>query len=285
MSVYVQSMVFEAGPQDLAQHSVMIALADNADDRGVAWPGDEHLAAKARMSVRNLIYVREALELAGWIAVKRRARVMREGRMQSGNLYQMNMLRLEAATAEARRLRQEARAKKPRATVARGTAKQAANEATCKMPHATVAPEPATCNSEQSDMQNVPERHAMALDELVLNQGDAFYNRHRTTIEPSTPPLPPASGGSKREVCGDCEDGRCVMNCGPCLPSTDDERAELADVNAMRARMKPPKPPLAWGEYAQGRGSRASGVERPGGRRPRVQRMPRSPGYEPRAPV
>ena len=90
MSVRVIAMVFEGGPEDLAQHSVMMALADNADDFGVAWPGHELLARKSRLSVRSVIRVLEALESGGWLVKRKR----RAGEHRRGNVYELNLARL-----------------------------------------------------------------------------------------------------------------------------------------------------------------------------------------------
>jgi hypothetical protein len=216
MSVRVQAMGFEVGPQDMAQHSMMIALADNADDEGVGWPGDDYLAQKSRMSVRNLVRVREQLELDGWIAVSRRARVMRDGKLVNGNLYQMNMPRLETAAALARKARQEAKEAKisRRDTVSCGNAKRTANATTSEKRHDMVSCEAATCHPEQGHMTNTLPPHDMTLADVVLNQADAFYNRNRTIIEPNTPPKSPASGGPVVSIAGEevhFSDGGVVM--------------------------------------------------------------------------
>ena len=90
-------------------------------------------------------------------------------------------------------------------------------------------------------MQNTRERHATTLSDLVLNQGDTFYNRHRTTIEPSTPPLPPLRGGALRAVLDAARESEKQKPPaeGETRALTDEEREELADTNAIRARMRP----------------------------------------------
>jgi hypothetical protein len=187
MSVRVISMVFESGPQDLGQHSVMMALADNADDKGVAWPGDELLARKSRLSVRQVIRVRGALEAEGWLMVKRKA----YGPGMRGNLYQLNLAKLAARPDQdpvpASKMRSD--------TMSLGSKKTLVNIDACAVPSDTVSLVNPQVTPERSQVTLTPIPGDMTLADVVLNQGDPFHNRHRTVIEPSLTPQPPASGG------------------------------------------------------------------------------------------
>ncbi|GGA80847.1 hypothetical protein GCM10011507_35090 [Edaphobacter acidisoli] len=204
MSTRVMGMVFDGGPEDLGQHSVLLALADNADDAGVAWPGDELLARKSRLSVRQLIRVRAALEAEGWFTVARRRRVVRDGEQRYGNLYQLNLAKLRAAAETARKTREEecekrARApKKRRDIVSRASVNYAAKIEACGNPHDTMSPRTSTeqndMTSEQIDVTSASKRHDMPPSEVLSNEEDIFRNRHLTIIEPNTTPIVPASG-------------------------------------------------------------------------------------------
>ena len=73
MSIKAMNLVFSGGPSDAAEAFLMLAIADNADDKGRAFPGIALLAQKSRQSERNVMRVLRSLEIAGWLAVKRRA--------------------------------------------------------------------------------------------------------------------------------------------------------------------------------------------------------------------
>lgn len=71
MSVAVSALVWANGPTKAADRLMLLAIADNSDDYGLAWPGMERLAAKccvgpdaARATVRRL-------EAAGWLSTIR----------------------------------------------------------------------------------------------------------------------------------------------------------------------------------------------------------------------
>lgn len=272
MSVRVKSMVFDGGPKTLAQHSFMISLADNADDSGVGWPGDELLAQKSRLSVRQVIRVRAELEAEGWLAVVRRSRVVRDGRECYGNLYRMNLAKLEASAVAVRAAREAAREarRRRRDTVSGGFPEAVAKAGTCTERGDTVSPAAATCHGSEVDMTSECERHDMTLAEVLFSQRDTFDNRKEPSREPSSTPLPPASGGvaleggeagegSGGEAAGEQALGTGAQAAGSVAAwgGTSSEAGELAEelreVNAMRARMRPPLPPLPWEEFARER--------------------------------
>lgn len=188
----VMAMVFEGGPEDLGQHSVMLALADNSDEGGLAWPGNALLARKSRLSERQVTRVLAALEDGGWLTIRRRVRGLRRRCSE----YQLN-LGLLRGMAEARE-RDEISASNSRTdTVSCGARKAAETKATCKPPTDMVSSggdEPPEWNHEQT---LATPRADMTLADVVLNQRDAFHNHHRTTIEPpETPPTPSQARGS-----------------------------------------------------------------------------------------
>lgn len=67
MSVRVSSWVWEHAPAKGNQLLVMLALADVADDQGVAWPSQSHLAAKTRLSLATVKRVMKSLREVGAI--------------------------------------------------------------------------------------------------------------------------------------------------------------------------------------------------------------------------
>lgn len=92
------NLVFENGPSDLGQHVVMLALADNAEDQGTAFPGVSLIARKSRMSERNALRVLASLEIDGWLTIRRRSHRVNtdRGMVRMGNTYCLNLARLRA---------------------------------------------------------------------------------------------------------------------------------------------------------------------------------------------
>lgn len=92
MSVKVSALVWEHGPTKAPDRLMLLALADNADDHGLAWPGMETLAAKCCVGVDAARATIRRLEAAGWIAV------VFGGGMRKGhgipNRYQVNLAML-----------------------------------------------------------------------------------------------------------------------------------------------------------------------------------------------
>lgn len=233
MGVKISAMVFASGPRVLAQHSVMIALADNADDFGIAWPGLELLADKSRMTIRNLSRVLDALERDGWLVRRSRAR----GEHRRGSVYELNMARLGAAEAKAADVPRATRAPAPCNGVPRETKRSTVNEGDKRgtnegdkrgiagnlssldtvSSHAAdegadaaacaprldilsgaadeVQSEPVTGHPGQRDWTSSAPRLDIALADLVLGERDAKQNRQEPPLEPSFPPKPPRGGG------------------------------------------------------------------------------------------
>jgi hypothetical protein len=73
MSAKLMGMVFEAGPAEATQRFVLLAIADNCDDSGFAYPGVDLLAAKSCQTQRNVLRILQALEADGWMLIKRRS--------------------------------------------------------------------------------------------------------------------------------------------------------------------------------------------------------------------
>lgn len=72
MSVRVMADVWEFGPEDAADCSVLLILADHGNDDGTnCFPSIERIAKRARRSERTVERSIAALEKGGWIAVKK----------------------------------------------------------------------------------------------------------------------------------------------------------------------------------------------------------------------
>jgi len=189
------AMVFEGGPDDIGQHSVMLALADNSDEGGVAWPGIELLARKSRHSERQVTRVLAALEAGGWLTIRRRVRGVRRRCSE----YMLNLARLKSVSA-LRAVLDAAREDEtmqipPADIVSGGGRKRAAIKHTCNPRTDMVSGGEDELPNGVDELTLETPRTDTTLRELVLNQGDAFHNHHRTTIEPSsTTPVVPASG-------------------------------------------------------------------------------------------
>jgi hypothetical protein len=72
MSIKVASYVWEHSKQKASALLMLLAIADNANDQGEAFPGVETLAKKTRMSKRNAQDVLTKLEAQGEIAIQER---------------------------------------------------------------------------------------------------------------------------------------------------------------------------------------------------------------------
>lgn len=72
MSVKVMSAIWEHSPHKGSELLLLLAIADNADDRGVAWPSQETLAEKMRMSVRQVRRISGIVEASGAVTTRRR---------------------------------------------------------------------------------------------------------------------------------------------------------------------------------------------------------------------
>lgn len=70
MSIKAMSHVWEHSNQKGSRLLMLLAIADFADDHGVAYPGIERLAKKTRMSERNAQMTLRALEQAGELTIQ-----------------------------------------------------------------------------------------------------------------------------------------------------------------------------------------------------------------------
>ena len=67
---------------------VLVALAENADDDGVCWPGTKYVAERVRQTQRSVTRHIKSLIAAGKITVQEQRRL--DG-SQTSNLYRLNM--------------------------------------------------------------------------------------------------------------------------------------------------------------------------------------------------
>lgn len=87
------------GPKNPARKLVMVALADNANDYGICWPGYALIAHKSSVSVRTTMRTIEALVAENWISVEKRAvqkinKKTKKNRPGHLNRYQINLAKL-----------------------------------------------------------------------------------------------------------------------------------------------------------------------------------------------
>ncbi|OYD05784.1 helix-turn-helix domain-containing protein [Rhizobium sp. N4311] len=85
MSIKVMSIVWSRAPVQSGDLLMLLALADNADDNGVAFPSVTYLASKARMSQRNVQRCLRSLEGAGYI------QIIERGGPSGSNKYRVNL--------------------------------------------------------------------------------------------------------------------------------------------------------------------------------------------------
>ncbi|WP_084079985.1 helix-turn-helix domain-containing protein [Edaphobacter aggregans] len=69
MSIAIMSRVWRHGPTLRSERLLLLAIADHADDKGVAWPSATTLAAKACMTTRTVSRALDSLKSAGWIEI------------------------------------------------------------------------------------------------------------------------------------------------------------------------------------------------------------------------
>jgi helix-turn-helix protein len=73
VSAIVSGLIWKVGPVDRNLRFVLLAIADNADDNGFAYPGTDLLADKTLFSVRHVLRAIAVLESGGWLKVRRKA--------------------------------------------------------------------------------------------------------------------------------------------------------------------------------------------------------------------
>lgn len=90
MSIQVMSLVWSKAPVQGGELLLLQALADNADDRGTAYPGIAYLAVKARMSERHTTRCLRELERSGLI------KIMPNAGQSGTNKYKIDIDKLNA---------------------------------------------------------------------------------------------------------------------------------------------------------------------------------------------
>jgi hypothetical protein len=174
------NQVFQAGPPDMAERFVMLAIADNADDTGFAFPGVDVIATKSCQSVRNTLRVLKQLEVGGWLIIKRRC----QGPKNQGNGYQLNlaMMAYRSDTVSSRT---------PHDAMASRTKERVAKKDAYKAPHDTVSPDVEI--EIPSDKQTTSE----VTSESIRSDKSCFpilINHQEPSLEPKDSPLPPSGG-------------------------------------------------------------------------------------------
>jgi hypothetical protein len=94
VSVQVSKLVWAYGPRVEGPRMLLLALAEHANDEGVAWPGLELLAAEITKDVRTVQRRMAWLERAGWLKVQRRSVKAVRGEERRGNTYVINLFKL-----------------------------------------------------------------------------------------------------------------------------------------------------------------------------------------------
>lgn len=72
MSIKIMTRVWEESKQGGSKLLLLLAIADNANDDGFAWPGQKYLAHKIRMSERSISRLAKELEESGELYINRR---------------------------------------------------------------------------------------------------------------------------------------------------------------------------------------------------------------------
>jgi hypothetical protein len=95
MSIQTMAAVWKGSQHSGSALLMMLAIADFADDKGVAYPAVSTLAEKTRMKQRNANYLLSELQASGELAIK-----IGEGR-KGTNLYRIVLSRLQGVQAGA----------------------------------------------------------------------------------------------------------------------------------------------------------------------------------------
>lgn len=73
MSIKLMSHIWDHGPEDTGERFVLLAIADNANDDGVAYPSAATIARKVVMDERSVRRIVKRLADQGWLTVKTNA--------------------------------------------------------------------------------------------------------------------------------------------------------------------------------------------------------------------
>jgi len=99
MSVKVMGLVWGAGPPAPADRLMLLAIADCADDTGLAWPGVDLLATKCCVGRRSAQRTIRRLEEDGWVTTTPGGGSRAGRRTGIPNRYRINLERLNGATS------------------------------------------------------------------------------------------------------------------------------------------------------------------------------------------
>jgi len=102
MSIHIMNAVWSCGPQDLPARMLLLAIADNANERGEAFPSIAVLQQKACMSKSTAIRTLRRLADEGWLTVRRRAAAPEDYGRARGNLYCIALAKLRLQSYGAR---------------------------------------------------------------------------------------------------------------------------------------------------------------------------------------
>jgi hypothetical protein len=97
LSTTVSSGVWQCGPAEMLPKFLLIAIADNADDFGFAFPSQDTLAQKICCDNRTVMRRLEQLEAQGWLTIYRKAV---HGR---ANAYLINLAKIGVTVSPAAR--------------------------------------------------------------------------------------------------------------------------------------------------------------------------------------
>lgn len=89
MSAKYTFAVYETIVGSATQKLILLKLADNANDDGIAWPGMDYLSKHCELSKSAILRNLKALEEKGFIRVKRRK--SSDGKTNLSNVYQLTI--------------------------------------------------------------------------------------------------------------------------------------------------------------------------------------------------
>jgi DNA-binding MarR family transcriptional regulator len=185
MSIHIMNAVWQHGPRDTSARMLLLAIADCANDQGEAFPSVALLGEKSCMSKSTVLRTLQALETAGWFAVRRRTVQWDGDTHPRGNLYMVTLEKLRLQPPK------QAEVRTPRGVT---VTPQAADRAEALVEEREVSkaasrsvrmtPQVAACEVSKTALRGVKSEHPPTPPLVGEPSGTV-----------TTTPLPPTSGG------------------------------------------------------------------------------------------
>jgi hypothetical protein len=190
MSIHIMNAVWQHGPQDRNGRMLLLAIADNANERGEAFPSLAVLGQKACMSKSVVIRTLQRLDAEGWLSVRKRAAAPEEYGRARGNLYVVALAKLRLSSYGSRGV-----SSTPRQKVASATAADCESSAADKARGVNPTPRQ---DSERDEVSKTADEVSKTAPRGVKSGVALIVEPSEPSLEP--PPLPPSAEGGEAEI-------------------------------------------------------------------------------------